>query len=246
MGRTLKTKTLFSNSKNVDITSLIDQKGGKKNNNDKKNKNNDDSESEYEESVNDSEYGNSDDDNDENDDENDDSDEDNVNDDNVNDDNINDDDENDDDEKNDDKESINSDNDDNNSINDDKEKDYIDNEETLKTKCYSKYAHMDYDDIDFDELFGEETLSEIKNVRLTKPILTKYEFVRILTDRTKQLAQGAKPMLKNISGLSSKEIAKLELKNKIVPLIIERPIPNSNVERWKLSELEIPDYLFSN
>ena len=53
-------------------------------------------------------------------------------------------------------------------------------------------------------------------------------------------------MLKNISGLSSKEIAKLELKNKIVPLIIERPIPNSNVERWKLSELEIPEFLFSS
>jgi len=38
-------------------------------------------------------------------------------------------------------------------------------------------------------------------------------------------------MLKNIQGLTSKEIAKLELKNKIIPLIIERPVPNSHVER---------------
>jgi hypothetical protein len=53
-------------------------------------------------------------------------------------------------------------------------------------------------------------------------------------------------MLKNIDGLSSKEIAKMELKNKIIPLIIERPVPNSGVERWKLSELEIPEYLFTN
>ena len=85
-----------------------------------------------------------------------------------------------------------------------------------------------------------------KNIKLSKPILTKYEFVRLLTDRTKQLAQGAKPMLKNIQGLSSKEIAKLELKNKIIPLIIERPVPNSHVERWKLTELEIPEHLFTN
>ena len=51
-------------------------------------------------------------------------------------------------------------------------------------------------------------------------------------------------MLKNIMDLSSKEIAKLELKNKIIPLIIERPIPNSGVERWKLSELEIPEHFY--
>ena len=61
-------------------------------------------------------------------------------------------------------------------------------------------------------------------------------------DRTKQLTQGAKPMIKNTTGLSHKEIALLELKNKIIPLIIERPIPNSGTERWRLSELEIPEY----
>ena len=126
------------------------------------------------------------------------------------------------------------------------EKDYIDNEEVLKSKCYSKFARVDYDDLDFDELFIDNIINPIKNVKLTKPILTKYEFVRLLTDRSKQLAQGAKPMLKNISELSSKEIAKLELKNKIIPLIIERPVPNSGVERWKLSELEIPEHFFSN
>ena len=46
-------------------------------------------------------------------------------------------------------------------------------------------------------------------------------------------------MLKNYSGLSSKEIALEELKNKIIPLIIERPVPNVGIEKWKLSELEI-------
>ena len=81
--------------------------------------------------------------------------------------------------------------------------------------------------LDFDELFGEEEILVGKNIRISKPVLTKYEFVRLLTDRTKQLAQGAKQMLKNTQELSSKEIAKLEIKEGIIPLIIERPIPNS-------------------
>ena len=57
--------------------------------------------------------------------------------------------------------------------------------------------------------------------------------------RSRQLAQGAKPLIKNTEGLSHKEIARLELKNKIIPLIIERPIPNAGTEKWRLSELEI-------
>jgi DNA-directed RNA polymerase subunit K/omega len=71
--------------------------------------------------------------------------------------------------------------------------------------------------------------------------LFKYEKVRLLSTRAKQLSGGAKPMIKDTTGLSSKEIALLELKNKMIPLIIERPIPNIGIERWKLSELEIMD-----
>lgn len=135
-------------------------------------------------------------------------------------------------------------NNDNNDIADD-EKNYIDDEETLKSKCYSKYAEVDNDELDFDELFGDETILLEKNVRISKPVLTKYEFVRLLTDRTKQLAQGAKQMLKNTQDLSSKEITKLEIKEGVIPLIIERPIPNSKSERWKVSELYIPEHFFS-
>ncbi len=112
-------------------------------------------------------------------------------------------------------------------------------------KCYSKYVSSDADDMYYDELFADDEFKMKKNVRLTKPILFKYEKVRLLSTRAKQLAQGAKPMIKNTTGLSSKEIALLELKNKVIPLIIERPVPNSGVERWKLSELEIPEFYYN-
>ncbi len=114
-------------------------------------------------------------------------------------------------------------------------------EEDIKKKCYSKYALVDADDIDLEELFADDEFKLTKTARLSKPVLFKYERVRLLSTRAKQLANGAKPMVKDTEGLSSKEIALLELKNKLIPMIIERPIPNSGVERWKLSELEIID-----
>ena len=116
--------------------------------------------------------------------------------------------------------------------------------ETLdtKNKCYSKYAKDKNADFDLDEYFKDDDIVINKSGRVGKPILFKYEKVRLLADRSRQLAEGAKPMIKNTAGLSHKEIALLELKNKLIPLILERPIPNAGSERWRLSELEIPEY----
>jgi len=128
----------------------------------------------------------------------------------------------------------------------DKEEEDLEDDEDKATvdtnnKCYSKYAKDD-GDFDLDEYFKDDDITITKTGRVGKPILYKYEMVRILSDRSRQLAEGAKPMIKNTTGLSHKEIALLELKNKIIPLIIERPIPNSGTERWRLSELDIPNY----
>ena len=239
-----KTKTLYSLNKNVDISSLVKKDKNVKVKKDIKDKTNKSKTDNDDDSLNDSEFSLSDSDNESDNLESDEIDDNNIDDNIIGDKNISDKDNEDND--------ILSDKDDESEISNDEsydekeddEKEYINNDELLKTNCYSRYAKIDYDDLDFDELFGDDHFNPIYDVKLTKPILTKYEFVRLLTDRTKQLAQGAKPMLKNIEGLSSKEIAKLELKNKIIPLIIERPVPNSGVERWKLSELEVPEYFF--
>ena len=72
--------------------------------------------------------------------------------------------------------------------------------------------------------------------RITKPYITKYERVKLLGIRTQQIASGAKPMLKNTKDLSPIEIAKLELENKVIPLIIHRPLSNNKIEVWKISD----------
>ena len=74
----------------------------------------------------------------------------------------------------------------------------------------------------------------------TIPFLTKYEKARILGQRAKQIETGAKPFVKvpeNI--IDSYIIAELELKEKKIPFIIKRPIPNGGFEYWHIKDLEI-------
>lgn len=108
--------------------------------------------------------------------------------------------------------------------------------------CIYKYEEGSDEDEDDEVIFdddNEEVISEImpSDKRRTKPILFKYERVRLIGDRTQQLTLGAKPMVKNIEGLTAKEIAELELKLNVIPIIIQRPLPNGKKERWHISEL---------
>jgi DNA-directed RNA polymerase subunit K/omega len=73
--------------------------------------------------------------------------------------------------------------------------------------------------------------------RISASRLTKYEMVRILGERTKQLSLGAKPLLKNCEELSFDKIAEEELKLNMTPFKIIRTLPNGTKELWKLNEL---------
>ncbi len=74
--------------------------------------------------------------------------------------------------------------------------------------------------------------------RKTNPRLTRYEMVRILGERTKQLTMNAKPLVKNVQDISYDKIALEELKNNMIPFKIKRPLPNNKVELWDISELD--------
>jgi DNA-directed RNA polymerase subunit K/omega len=93
------------------------------------------------------------------------------------------------------------------------------------------------DEIDVDEETNEEIVVAPEN-RITKDRLTIYERVRILGLRAKQISLGAKILIKNYGNRSPLEIAELELKHKVIPYKIKRPLANKQVEIWKLSELK--------
>lgn len=128
-----------------------------------------------------------------------------------------------------------------------------------KPKCLYKYAKnetynedsdnaTDINDDDFlldnipddpNTSFNEKYL--YGDDRISEPIMTKYEYVRICGIRAKQIELTAKKYVKNVGNLDSKEIAMLELKYQMSPCIIKRPIAHNLYELWKIKELEIPN-----
>ncbi len=106
------------------------------------------------------------------------------------------------------------------------------------------------DDDDMDNINNSDIKQEIAEImvdpseRISPNRLTKYEMVRILGERTKQLTLGAKPMIKNYQSLSYDKIAEEELKLSMIPYKIKRPLPNGKYEIWSLDELK-KDHLLS-
>jgi DNA-directed RNA polymerase subunit K/omega len=79
----------------------------------------------------------------------------------------------------------------------------------------------------------------IDDLHKSIPFLTKYERARILGQRAKQINCGATPFIKvpeNI--IDGYIIAEMELKQKRIPFIIRRPMPNGGSEYWSLKDLE--------
>jgi len=91
-----------------------------------------------------------------------------------------------------------------------------------------------------------ETSAEFisKENRISANRLTKYEMVRILGERIKQLNMGAKPLIKNHQGLSYDKIAEEEFKKNMIPFKLKRPLPNGKFEIWTLDELQKDHLLF--
>ena len=139
----------------------------------------------------------------------------------------------------------------------------FDDEEGEGDHDHDREGDEDYDNIDEIELKkeiatdGDEDIldcfydieqSEVNNIqnndvpkedRITMPYLTKYERVRVLGVRAKQIQANAAILVKNIDIMTHGplEIAKIELSLGVIPFKIRRPLPNGQFEVWKISEL---------
>jgi DNA-directed RNA polymerase subunit K/omega len=95
-----------------------------------------------------------------------------------------------------------------------------------------------YNNIDFEEDYDEKEEQVEDSKRITINRLTKYEKVRIIGIRAKQIMTGANILIKGVENRTPTEIAELELKHNMVPFKIKRRLPTGKFEIWKLSELE--------
>jgi DNA-directed RNA polymerase subunit K/omega len=142
-------------------------------------------------------------------------------------------------------------------VDDDEDEDYEDyediedaNDNTDKYEECQLEKIIEDDDEYFDNFENSEIQGNIKQVmlkginRISSNRLTKYEMIRILGEREKQLTMGAKPLVKNHELLTYDKVAEEELKLNMIPYKIKRSLPNGKYEIWTLDEL-YKDHLLS-
>lgn len=98
--------------------------------------------------------------------------------------------------------------------------------------------------LDFNDIMKEYDPNKNKS----KNILSKYEIVSIIGQRSEQLARGAIPYI-NLSSKSYAylttpfnpiEVAKEELRTRRMPLMLYRIMPDKTREYWRLDDMIIP------
>uniref|UniRef100_A0A069DVX3 DNA-directed RNA polymerases I, II, and III subunit RPABC2 n=1 Tax=Panstrongylus megistus TaxID=65343 RepID=A0A069DVX3_9HEMI len=110
----------------------------------------------------------------------------------------------------------------------------------------------DMEDIDQQEDEGENI--ELMNVgdvrggggvqkinRITSRYMTKYERARVLGTRALQIAMCAPVMVELAGETDPLQIAMKELKQRKIPIIIRRYLPDNSFEDWGIDELTITD-----
>jgi len=115
------------------------------------------------------------------------------------------------------------------------------------------YADDDQmEDIELDEQ-GEEDGERIQLIessektvpstdRVTTPFMTKYERARVLGTRALQIAMGAPVMVELEGETDPLEIARKELKDHKIPIIIRRYLPDGSFEDWSVDELNLVEW----
>jgi DNA-directed RNA polymerase I, II, and III subunit RPABC2 len=100
---------------------------------------------------------------------------------------------------------------------------------------------------EFEENIDEVKVENYSNVldatiemkkKRTNPYLTKYEKARIIGIRAQQIASGSIPLVDSKGLVSPISIALKELKERKIPFIIRRKLPNNTYEDWTIEELK--------
>jgi len=102
------------------------------------------------------------------------------------------------------------------------------------------------------DVYSFEEVAEQYNpdTNITSPIMTKYEIAKLLGQRMEQLARGAPSLVDaskaELDGLVTHEkfrrLVELEIKQRVLPFMIGRTLPNGKKEYWKLTDMIIPGY----
>jgi DNA-directed RNA polymerase I, II, and III subunit RPABC2 len=76
-----------------------------------------------------------------------------------------------------------------------------------------------------------------KSERITSKFMSKYEKARVLGTRALQISMNAPLMLDPGDLTDPLRIAQMELRARLIPIVIRRYLPNGDYEDWSISEL---------
>jgi len=95
--------------------------------------------------------------------------------------------------------------------------------------------------VQFDDY--QKTIANLDKAKISKPIMTKYEFNQVISLRTNQLSLGGEPFIKIEDTIKTnmdfRKIALEEMRQGKLPYIIKRQLPNGKSEYFRLSDLNI-------
>ncbi|KAL0266305.1 UNVERIFIED_CONTAM: hypothetical protein PYX00_008890 [Menopon gallinae] len=100
----------------------------------------------------------------------------------------------------------------------------------------------DGDNIELVNANAENKGSVQKSKRITTKYMTKYERARVLGTRALHIAMGAPVMVELEGETDPLQIAMKELKQRRIPIIIRRYLPDQSYEDWGIDELIIIDH----
>lgn len=97
------------------------------------------------------------------------------------------------------------------------------------------------DNLDILPADGAGAGDNLASKRITSPYMTKYERARVLGTRALQIAMCAPVMVELEGETDPLVIAQKELKQRKIPIIIRRYMPDGSYEDWSIQDLIITD-----
>lgn len=83
-----------------------------------------------------------------------------------------------------------------------------------------------------------------QNVKKTTNVLTRFEYVMLIAARALQISAGSEPLIPyQEEGLyNPRDIAERELLERVIPLLIQRTLPDGTKEFWHVKDMFIKNY----
>ena len=79
-----------------------------------------------------------------------------------------------------------------------------------------------------------------KSARRTHPIMTKFEYSYLISQRAYAIEHDSPLMIPETKFIHAIDIAKEETEKGVNPIVIQRVMPNGNIEEWYCNELKLP------